>query len=228
MILGCASMLAPGLVVAHSVRVGGYDLDEAIVRLLQDEERLLIGQEQAEVLKIEIGNALPSGNGSVAGEVAGRDLVTGLLRRAPVTAAQVQRALQRPISQIVDAVKLVLERTPPELSSDVARPRSRARWRRRAATRLRPAPTDGDRAPGPPSQTSRSPPSPPAPDARSKNSNDSRPPQPAEHARTRPTTSRQLAMLASFLVGHSCPVGKRANSHAKPSLRTAHAARIAE
>ena len=109
-----------GLVVAHSVRVGGYDLDEAIVRLLQDEERLLIGQEQAEVLKIEIGNALPSGNGSEAGEVAGRDMVTGLLRRAPVTAAQVQRALQRPLAQIVDAVKLVLERTPPELSSDVA------------------------------------------------------------------------------------------------------------
>jgi rod shape-determining protein MreB len=109
-----------GLVVAHSVRVGGYDLDEAIVRLLQDEERLLIGQEQAEVLKIEIGNALPGGNGSEAGEVAGRDLVTGLLRRAPVTAAQVQRALQRPLNQIVDAVKLVLERTPPELSSDVA------------------------------------------------------------------------------------------------------------
>jgi rod shape-determining protein MreB len=109
-----------GLVVAHSIRVGGYDLDDAIVRLLQDEERLLIGQEQAEALKIEIGAALAGRSGNDAGEVAGRDLVTGLLRRAPVTATQVQRALQRPLAQIVDAVKLVLERTPPELSSDVA------------------------------------------------------------------------------------------------------------
>jgi len=109
-----------GLAVAHSIRVGGYDLDDSIVRLLQDEERLLIGQEQAEVLKLEIGAALIDGDGSEASQVAGRDLVTGSLRRAPVTAAQVQHALQRPLAQIVEAVKLVLERTPPELSSDVA------------------------------------------------------------------------------------------------------------
>jgi rod shape-determining protein MreB len=109
-----------GLVVAHSIRVGGYDLDDAIVRVLQDEERLLVGQEQAEALKIEIGAALPGSNIPASAEVAGRDLVTGLLRRASVTSERVQRALQRPLSQIVEAVKLVLERTPPELSSDVA------------------------------------------------------------------------------------------------------------
>jgi rod shape-determining protein MreB len=109
-----------GLAVAHSIRVGGYDLDDAIVRLLQDEEHLLIGQEQAEALKLEIGAALIGSDGPEASEVAGRDLVTGLLRRAPVTAAQVQRALQRPLAQIVEAVKLLLERTPPELSSDLA------------------------------------------------------------------------------------------------------------
>ena len=109
-----------GLAVAHSTRVGGYDLDDAIVRLLQDEERLLIGQEQAETLKLEIGAAMPGGDGPEASEVAGRDLVTGLLRRAPVTAGQVQRALQRPLARIIEAVKLVLERTPPELSSDLA------------------------------------------------------------------------------------------------------------
>ena len=109
-----------GLAVAHSTRVGGYDLDDAIVRLLQDEERLLIGQEQAEALKLEIGAAMAGGDGPDASEVAGRDLVTGLLRRAPVTATQVQRALQRPLAQIIEAVKLVLERTPPELSSDLA------------------------------------------------------------------------------------------------------------
>jgi rod shape-determining protein MreB len=109
-----------GLAVAHSTRVGGYDLDDAIVRLLQDEERLLIGQEQAEALKLEIGAALMHGDSSDASEVAGRDLVLGIHRRAPVSAVQVQRALQRPLTQIVEAVKLVLERTPPELSSDLA------------------------------------------------------------------------------------------------------------
>ena len=109
-----------GLVASHSVRVGGYDLDDAIVRLLQDDERLLIGQEQAEVVKIAIGAALPGAHAPEATDVAGRDLVTGLLRRANVTAAQVQRALERPLEHIVDAVKLLLERTPPELSSDIA------------------------------------------------------------------------------------------------------------
>jgi rod shape-determining protein MreB len=109
-----------GLVVSHSIRVGGYDLDEAIIRLLQEEERLLIGLEQAEAVKIEIGAAIPRTNAPPTAEVAGRDLSTGLLRRATVTSAQVQRALQRPLAQIVEAVKLLLERTPPELSSDVA------------------------------------------------------------------------------------------------------------
>jgi rod shape-determining protein MreB and related proteins len=109
-----------GLVASHSVRVGGYDLDDAVVRLLQDDERLLVGQEQAEVVKIEIGAAVPGANALEATDVAGRDLVTGLLRRTHVTAAQVQRALERPLAHIVDAVKLLLEGTPPELSSDVA------------------------------------------------------------------------------------------------------------
>jgi rod shape-determining protein MreB len=109
-----------GLVVAHSIRVGGYDLDDSIVRLVQDELRLLIGQEQAEGLKIELGSAISDRDEVPSGEVAGRDLVTGLLRRSEVSAAQVQRALRRPLERIVEAVKLVLERTPPELSSDVA------------------------------------------------------------------------------------------------------------
>jgi rod shape-determining protein MreB and related proteins len=109
-----------GLVVAHSTRVGGYDLDEAVVRLLQHDQRLLVGQEQAEALKIEIGAAVANTDAPATAEIAGRDLVSGLLRRNEIGAAQVQRALERPLAQIVDAVKLVLERTPPELSSDVA------------------------------------------------------------------------------------------------------------
>jgi rod shape-determining protein MreB len=109
-----------GLAVSHSIRVGGYDLDDAIIRLLQDEQRLLIGQEQAEAVKIEVGAALAESGAPETAEVAGRDLTTGLLRRTSVGASEVQRALQRPLARIIDAVKQLLERTPPELSADVA------------------------------------------------------------------------------------------------------------
>jgi rod shape-determining protein MreB len=108
------------LVVEHSIRVGGYELDEAIVRELQTAEKLVIGQEQAEALKIEIGSALPTPERPTRAEVAGRDLTTGLLRRAEVDAERIRAALARPLGQIVAAVKDVLERTPPELASDVS------------------------------------------------------------------------------------------------------------
>src|SRR6266542_6544009 len=82
-----------GLVVAHSIRVGGYELDEAIVRVIQAENKLLIGMEQAETLKIEIGSALAGVPVPATGEVAGRDLSTGLLRRTTVHAEEVRGAL---------------------------------------------------------------------------------------------------------------------------------------
>jgi rod shape-determining protein MreB len=109
-----------GMVVSHSVRVGGYDLDEAIVKLLQDTQRLLIGQEQAEAVKIEIGGAVGGTRSPATTEVAGRDLATGLLRRTSVDADAVGAALQRPLAQIIEGVELVLERTPPELAADIA------------------------------------------------------------------------------------------------------------
>jgi len=109
-----------GMVVSHSIRVGGYELDEAIVRALNEREKLLIGQEQAEALKIELGSAIAGPYDAERGRVAGRDLVTGLLRRAPVDAEQVRKALARPLALIVEAVKDVLERTPEELASDIA------------------------------------------------------------------------------------------------------------
>jgi len=109
-----------GMVVSHSVRVGGYDFDEAIIKLVQDEQRLLIGQEQAEGLKIEIGAAIPTADAPGTAQVAGRNLTTGLLRRATVESTAVHRALQRPLGLIIDAVKQVLERTPPQLSADIA------------------------------------------------------------------------------------------------------------
>jgi rod shape-determining protein MreB len=109
-----------GLVVAHSIQVGGYELDDAIVRAVQQQERLLIGQEQAEQLKIEVGSASGDFASVSSGEVAGRDLVTGLLRRTSFDAGRVRGALERPLSQIVEAIKDLLEQTPPELSADIA------------------------------------------------------------------------------------------------------------
>jgi rod shape-determining protein MreB len=108
------------MVVARSIRVGGYELDEAIVRRLQQSEKLLIGLEQAEALKLELATALAGVSVAEGGEVAGRDLSTGLLRRAHVDADDVRTAIQAPLRQIVEAVKDVLERTPPELSSDIS------------------------------------------------------------------------------------------------------------
>lgn len=108
------------MVVANSIRVGGYDLDDAIVRLAHDRYRLLVGQEQAEATKLAIGSALPDESIPESEEIAGRDRTTGLMRRVPITAGDVQHALQRPLSRIVDAVIDLLERTPAELSSDIA------------------------------------------------------------------------------------------------------------
>jgi len=108
-----------GLAVVHSIKVGGYQMDDAIVRSLQQHERLLIGQEQAEALKIEIGSATATADVEGHAEVAGRDLVTGLLRRTSITSAQVRNALHQPLEQIIAAVKDVLDRTPAELSADL-------------------------------------------------------------------------------------------------------------
>jgi rod shape-determining protein MreB len=108
------------IVVAHSLRVGGYEMDEAIVRFVRDRHRLLIGQERAEEVKIAIGSALAQDEEDEA-EVAGRDLVTGTVRRMTLTSSEVREALDRPVQQIVDVVRAVLEETPPELSADVVR-----------------------------------------------------------------------------------------------------------
>jgi rod shape-determining protein MreB len=107
-----------GIVVSRSLRVGGYEMDESIVRYVRDQRRLLIGQERAEEVKIEVGSAI-----EIAGipdtEVSGRDLVTGGLRRVRVSADEAREALERPVRQIVDTVKETLEATPPELAADI-------------------------------------------------------------------------------------------------------------
>jgi rod shape-determining protein MreB len=107
-----------GMVVWNSIRVGGYEMDDAIVEHARKEHGLLIGQERAEEVKIEIGAARePAEAGSA--EIAGRDQVTGLLRRTHLRSEEVHRALDGPVSRIVEAVKETLERTPPQLAADV-------------------------------------------------------------------------------------------------------------
>jgi rod shape-determining protein MreB len=108
-----------GIVVSRSLRVGGYEMDDAIVRYVRSEHRLLIGQERAEEAKIAVGSVMGVGDLPDT-EVSGRDLVTGGLRRMPLRAEEVRDALQRPVSQIIDTVKQTLEATPPELAADIA------------------------------------------------------------------------------------------------------------
>jgi len=107
-----------GMVVWESIRVGGYEMDDAIVDHVKNMHKLLIGQETAEAAKIEIGSVSPDDDGGET-TVAGRDLVTGLLRRVTVSGADVRRALEGPVGRIVAAVKDTLERTPPELAADL-------------------------------------------------------------------------------------------------------------
>ena len=107
-----------GIVVSRSLRVGGYEMDEAIVRYVRDHRRLLIGQERAEEVKIDVGSAVEIADIPDT-EVSGRDLVTGGLRRVRVTAEEAREALERPVSQIIDTIRETLETTPPELAADI-------------------------------------------------------------------------------------------------------------
>jgi len=107
-----------GIVVSESIRVGGDEQDEAIVNYCKHEHKLLIGQQTAEEVKLEIGSAthLPA---EVTTEIRGRDMVTGLPKTIMLTSAEVRGALEEPINQIVAAVKDTLDRTPPELAGDI-------------------------------------------------------------------------------------------------------------
>jgi rod shape-determining protein MreB len=108
-----------GMVVWESIRVGGYEMDDAVVDHVKNVHKLLIGQETAEAAKIAVGSAWEVEDAPTETQVAGRDLVTGLLRRVTVSADDVRRALEPPVARVVTAVKDTLERTPPELAADL-------------------------------------------------------------------------------------------------------------
>ena len=110
-----------GIVYARSVRVGGDKLDEAIISYIRRNHNLLIGESTAERIKMDIGAAAPpeAGEEGPLSEVRGRDLMNGVPREVVVSQRQIAESLAEPISQIVDAVKVALENTPPELAADI-------------------------------------------------------------------------------------------------------------
>ncbi len=107
-----------GIVASRSIRIGGDEMDESIVQYIKKNYNLLIGERTAEEVKINVGSALAPTTEEKY-EIRGRDLVTGLPKTIVVTSTQVQQALSEPVAGIIDAVKNTLERTPPELASDI-------------------------------------------------------------------------------------------------------------
>jgi rod shape-determining protein MreB len=107
-----------GIVVSQSLRVGGDEMDESIVNHIKKDYKLLVGQQTAEEIKLEVGSAHPMPD-EVQAEVRGRDMLTGLPKTVIISSEEIRRALDEPVSQIVDAIKSTLDKTPPELAADI-------------------------------------------------------------------------------------------------------------
>jgi rod shape-determining protein MreB len=109
-----------GIVVSRSIRVGGYEMDEAIAHYLRSVHQLAIGSQTAERIKIAIGSAMPGASEQTT-EVRGRHLLTGLPTAVTLSSAEVRAAIASPLNEILQAIRDTLEETPPELASDIAR-----------------------------------------------------------------------------------------------------------
>jgi rod shape-determining protein MreB len=107
-----------GIVVSQSLRVGGDEMDDAIIGHVKKEYKLLIGQQTAEEIKLEIGSAFDLREEFHA-EVRGRDMLTGLPKTVVLSSEEVRHALEEPVSQIIDAIRSTLDKTPPELAADI-------------------------------------------------------------------------------------------------------------
>lgn len=107
-----------GIVTSKSIRVGGDELDEAIMSYIKKEYNLMIGERTAEEIKITIGSAFPKPKEETI-EVRGRDLVTGLPKTIKVNSEEIREALAEPVNSILDAIKVTLEKSPPELAADI-------------------------------------------------------------------------------------------------------------
>jgi rod shape-determining protein MreB len=107
-----------GVVTSQSVRVGGDELDEAIIQYIKKEYSLALGERTSEVVKMELGSAWPLRQ-ELQAEIRGRDLVTGLPKTIVTSTPEIREAIEEPVSSIVDAVKVTLDKTPPELAADI-------------------------------------------------------------------------------------------------------------
>jgi len=107
-----------GIVVSQSLRVGGDEMDEAIISHIKSEYKLLVGQQTAEEIKLEVGSAFDLRD-EVQAEVRGRDMLTGLPKTVVLSSEEVRRALDGPVGQIIEAIKSTLDKTPPELAADI-------------------------------------------------------------------------------------------------------------
>jgi rod shape-determining protein MreB and related proteins len=118
-----------GIVASESVRIGGAQIDEAIVAWVKKEHSLALGERTAEDIKLVMGTAYPppgargsaddAANDEFEAEISGRDLVTGLPRTVVTTTSEIREAIDEPVSAFVDAVKSTLDRTPPDLAADI-------------------------------------------------------------------------------------------------------------
>ncbi len=107
-----------GIVTSQSVRIGGDELDEAIIQFIKKEYSLALGERTAEEIKIALGSAYELEE-ELHAEIRGRDLVTGLPKTVVTSTEEIRRAIEEPVQAIVDAVKVTLDKTPPELAADI-------------------------------------------------------------------------------------------------------------
>jgi rod shape-determining protein MreB len=107
-----------GIVVSKSIRIGGDELDEAIINWVKKEYNLMLGERTSEQVKMAIGSAWPYA-GEPAAEVRGRDLISGLPKTVLLSSPEVREAIEEPVQAFVDAVKFTLDKTPPELAADI-------------------------------------------------------------------------------------------------------------
>ena len=108
-----------GIVTSNSIRVAGDKMDDAIIQYVKRRYNLFIGERTAEQVKITLGNAFPSDEDGDTMEIKGRDVVSGIPKVLELTAGEVKEAMTEPLSNIVEVVRVTLEKTPPELASDI-------------------------------------------------------------------------------------------------------------
>ncbi len=107
-----------GVVASQSARVGGDELDDAIVQFIKKEYSVALGERTAEHVKMQLGSAWPLEE-EIYAEIRGRDLVTGLPKTIVTSTGEIRDAIEEPVTAVVDAVKFTLDKTPPELAADI-------------------------------------------------------------------------------------------------------------